>query len=144
MSHGQAGVRGEAMITRYGIEGGAIYALSADLRAAGVRAALQSSHLDLRVRAAELLAVRHDERLVDPMRALLADKDLARTIPLVTLTAFRHRAAEALATLGAPSNVRFFTELLKDEDTGVREQAARGVTRATSRLRHGAPPLWSG
>ena len=43
-----------------------------------LRAALQSSHLDLRVRAAELLAVRHDEHLADPMRALLADKDLAR------------------------------------------------------------------
>lgn len=32
LTHGDATVRGEAMITRYGLEGGAVYALSASLR----------------------------------------------------------------------------------------------------------------
>ena len=34
LTHGDRSVRGEVMLTRYGVEGGAIYALSADLRAA--------------------------------------------------------------------------------------------------------------
>ena len=44
-------------------------------------AGLQGSFLDLRVRAAELLAVRHDEQLIDAMRALLADKSLFKELP---------------------------------------------------------------
>jgi ParB family chromosome partitioning protein len=102
--------------------------------AAPLHVALQSSHLDLRVRAAELLAVRHDERLIDPMRALLADADLARTMPAAVWTALRHRASSALATLGAPRLVRYFAgELLKDDDAFVREQAARGLATAARR-----------
>lgn len=92
---------------------------------------LQSSFLDLRVRAAELLAVRRDDRLVDPMRALLADKDLFKQIPLNVLAPLRHRASTSLATLGAQKLVRYFaTELLKDDDAMVREQAARGLAMA--------------
>jgi len=95
---------------------------------------LQSSHLDLRVRAAELLAVRHDERLADPMRALIADKDLARQLPPVVVASLRQRAASTLATLGTPRLTRYFaTELLKDEDGQVREQAARGLAMAARR-----------
>jgi|CXWL01.1.fsa_nt_gi uncharacterized flavoprotein (TIGR03862 family) len=41
-------VRGEAMIARYGLEGGAIYALSAPLRDALERQAPQTLHVDLR------------------------------------------------------------------------------------------------
>ncbi|MFO0606112.1 MAG: HEAT repeat domain-containing protein [Polyangiales bacterium] len=99
-----------------------------------LRAALQSSHLDLRVRAAELLTVRHDEHLADPMRALLADKDLARTLGAPLAASLRQRAAAALATLGAPRLVRYFaTELLKDDDALVREHAARGLATAARR-----------
>lgn len=98
-------------------------------------AALQSAHLDLRVQAAGLLATRHDEALVDPMRALLADKDLARTLGPAVLTPLRQGAAIALATLGAAKLVKYFaTELLKDDDTRVREEAARGLATAA---RHG-------
>jgi uncharacterized flavoprotein (TIGR03862 family) len=45
LSFGSRSVRGEAMITRNGIEGGAVYALSADLR----EAILTSGHANLRI-----------------------------------------------------------------------------------------------
>lgn len=47
-SHGGRTVRGEAMVTRYGLEGGAIYALSADLREAIARDGSASLTIDLR------------------------------------------------------------------------------------------------
>lgn len=47
-SHGGRTVRGEAMVTRYGLEGGAIYALSADLREAIAREGSARLTLDLR------------------------------------------------------------------------------------------------
>src|SRR5207244_2800413 len=83
---------------------------------------LRSRHTDLSVRAAGMLAGRHDDRLYQPMKTLLADKELAAKIA----PALRQRAASAIATLGAPSTVRYLaTELLKDESPDVREQAAR-------------------
>lgn len=98
-------------------------------------AALQSSHLDLRVQAALLLAPRHDEALIEPMRALIADKDLARTLAPAALAQLRQGAAVALATLGAARLVKYFAvELLKDGDARVREEAARGLATAA---RHG-------
>ncbi|MFE9085267.1 NAD(P)/FAD-dependent oxidoreductase [Brevundimonas sp. NPDC003935] len=48
LSHAGRAVRGEAMIAAYGIEGGAIYALSADLRDAVVRDGSAALTLDLR------------------------------------------------------------------------------------------------
>ena len=95
---------------------------------------LQASFLDLRVRAAELLAVRRDERLIDPMRALLADKGLFKELPIQVLGPLRQRAAISLAALGSPRLMRYFaTELLKDEHPEVREQAARGLAMAARR-----------
>jgi len=47
-SHGDRTVRGEAMVTRYGLEGGAIYALSAELREAITRDGSARLTLDLR------------------------------------------------------------------------------------------------
>lgn len=95
-------------------------------------AALQSGHFDLKVRAAELLAVRHDEQLIDAMQAFVLDVELFKRLPL--LVPLRHRAASALATLGAPRLVKWFaTVLLKDEDAQVREQAARGMANAARR-----------
>ncbi|EYF02439.1 HEAT repeat domain-containing protein [Chondromyces apiculatus] len=93
---------------------------------------LQSSFLDLRVRAAELCAERREERLVDPMRALLADKELQKqAAAMPAVAALRRRASSTLATLGLQRLLRYFaTELLKDEDPGVREQAARGLAMA--------------
>lgn len=99
--------------------------------AAPLHIALQSSHLDLRVRAAELLADRRDDRLVNPMQALVADKELLErqsgfAVPL------RRRAATALANLGAPKLLRYYaTDLIKDTDPIVREQAARGTANAS-------------
>ncbi|WP_437877695.1 HEAT repeat domain-containing protein [Sorangium sp. So ce513] len=107
---------------------------------------LQSSHLDLRVRAAELCAARRDEQLVNPMRALLADKSLLNVgrgsafavpsaeLPIQILGPLRARAATTLATLGSPRLVKYFaTELLKDDYPDVREQAARGLAMAARR-----------
>ncbi|WP_437817181.1 HEAT repeat domain-containing protein [Sorangium sp. So ce1078] len=99
---------------------------------------LQSSHLDLRVRAAELCAARRDEQLINPMRALLADKSLFKELPIQILGPLRARAATALATLGSPRLVKYFaTELLKDDYPDVREQAARGLAMAARRGEEG-------
>lgn len=100
---------------------------------APLRLGLQSSHIDLRVRAAELCAARGEAALVDPMRALLLDKDLKLRIPAGDLLVLRRRATSALATLAAQSTVRFLVDLLKDEDPGLREQAARGIANACRR-----------
>jgi ParB family transcriptional regulator, chromosome partitioning protein len=98
---------------------------------------LQSSHLDLRVRAAELLAARRDEQIVSSMQALIADKDLLARSPSL-LAPLRVRASMALASLGAPKLLRYFaTELIKDDDPLVREQAARGVSNASRRGEEG-------
>ena len=97
-------------------------------------AALGSSRLDVRVRAAELLATRRDESLIGPMRALLSDKELAKLYPANVLAALRHRAATALASLGSPRLLNYFgSELLKSDEPGVREQAARGLATASRR-----------
>lgn len=57
--HGDRTVRGEAMVTRYGLEGGTIYALSADLRDAVEREGTAALTVDLRPDlTVEALAVR--------------------------------------------------------------------------------------
>jgi uncharacterized flavoprotein (TIGR03862 family) len=48
LSFGSYTVRGEAMITKTGIEGGAVYALSADLREAVIASGLATLHVALR------------------------------------------------------------------------------------------------
>jgi len=48
LSHGDRTVRGEAMVARYGLEGGAVYALSADLRRTLDRAGAATLSVDLR------------------------------------------------------------------------------------------------
>lgn len=99
---------------------------------------LQSSHLDLRVRAAELLATRREESIIDPMRALLADKDLLVRLPPPVIVPLRQRAATALANLGTPRLLKYFaTELVKDDDPIVREQAARGLSNSSRRGEEG-------
>jgi ParB family chromosome partitioning protein len=98
---------------------------------------LQSSHLDLRVRAAELLATRRDEQIVSPMQALIADKELLARLPQL-MVGLRRRAATALASLGSPKLLRWFaTDLIKDEDSALQEQAARGVSNASRRGEEG-------
>ncbi len=97
-------------------------------------AGLGSSELPLKVRAAELLAARGAEDIIEPMRNLLTDKELQRIWPPAFLAPLRHRAASALATLGSRRLLSFFaTTLLKDEASEVREQAARGLATASRR-----------
>ena len=97
-------------------------------------AGLGSGELPLKVRAAELLAARGAEDIIEPMRHLLTDKELQRIYPPAFLAPLRHRAASALATLGSRRLLAFFaTTLLKDEASEVREQAARGLATASRR-----------
>jgi ParB family chromosome partitioning protein len=86
------------------------------------------------VRAAELLAARGAEDILEPMRNLLTDKELAHRYPPVFLAPLRHRAASALATLGSRRLLSFYAQtLLKDEAGDVREQGARGLATACRR-----------
>lgn len=97
-------------------------------------AALQSGFYDLKVRAAEHLAARKDEQLIEPMRAFLGDKELFKRFDASYLNGLRARAASAIASLGSQRTVKYLaTELLKDDFAGVREQAARGLSVAARR-----------
>ncbi|HEX8824134.1 MAG TPA: HEAT repeat domain-containing protein, partial [Archangium sp.] len=96
-------------------------------------AGLGSGELPLKVRAAELLAARGAEDIIEPMRNLLTDKELQRLYPPAFLAPLRQRAASALATLGSRRLLSFYTSLLKDEASAVREQAARGLATASRR-----------
>jgi ParB family chromosome partitioning protein len=96
---------------------------------------LAAKHHDLRVRAGELLALRKDDALLDAMKTILANREeLLRFYKPEQATQLRRRAAAAIATLGKPSTVKFLaTELLKDDEPGVREEAARGLATACRR-----------
>lgn len=89
--------------------------------------AFSSKFLNLRVRAAELCGKRRDERAIEPMRKLLRlpASDINR--PSDEL---RQRAARAVADVGAFSAMRFYEELLDDDDGLVREMGARGLAAA--------------
>ncbi|MDP3631676.1 TIGR03862 family flavoprotein [Phenylobacterium sp.] len=63
VTHGRRTVRGEAVVAAYGIEGGAIYALSSDLRAAITADGSTTIEIDLRPDlSVEQLAARLDRR----------------------------------------------------------------------------------
>ncbi|MFZ1640677.1 MAG: HEAT repeat domain-containing protein, partial [Candidatus Contendobacter sp.] len=81
----------------------------------------------LRVRAGELCGKRRDSRAVGPMQALLGIPKTDRDRPA---DALRQRAASALADVGDPASIPFFTTLLRDEDALVREHGARGLATA--------------
>ncbi len=96
-------------------------------------AGLMADSLEVRVRAAELLAKRGDERIIEPMRGFVLDTELKLRHPPAFLEPLRARAVGALATLGSPRTAALFAEpLLKDENPAVREQAARGLCNAGS------------
>ncbi|MDS4019046.1 MAG: HEAT repeat domain-containing protein [Candidatus Competibacter sp.] len=81
----------------------------------------------LRVRAGELCGKRRDARAVKPMQALLGIPKTDRDRPA---DALRQRAASALADVGDPASIPFFTTLLHDDDPLVREHGARGLAAA--------------
>ncbi len=81
----------------------------------------------LRVRAGELCGKRRDSRAVGPMQALLSIPKTDRDRPA---DALRQRAASALADVGDPASIPFFTTLLRDDDPLVREHGARGLATA--------------
>lgn len=94
-------------------------------------AGLMADTLEVRVRAAELLAKRGDERIIEPMRGFVLDTELKLRHPPAYLEPLRARAVGALATLGSPRTAALFADpLLKDENSAVREQAARGLCNA--------------
>lgn len=91
-------------------------------------AGLLADSLEVRVRAAELLAKRGDERIIEPMRGFVLDADLKLRHPAAFLEPLRARAVGALATLGSSRTAALFADpLLKDENPALREQAARGL-----------------
>jgi ParB family chromosome partitioning protein len=97
-------------------------------------AGLLSASLPLKVRAAELLAARGAEDIIEPMRVLLTDKELERRYPPAFLQPLRARGASALATLGSRRLLSFFsTTLLKHEQGDVREQGSRGLSNSSRR-----------
>jgi ParB family chromosome partitioning protein len=97
-------------------------------------AGLLSAALPLKVRAAELLAARGAEDIIEPMRVLITDKELERRYPPPFLNPLRARAASALATLGSRRLLSFYaTTLLKHELGEVREQGGRGLATASRR-----------
>lgn len=81
----------------------------------------------LRVRAGELCGKRRDSRAVGPMQALLSIPKTDHDRPA---DALRQRAASALADVGDPASIPFFTTLLRDDDPLVREHGARGLATA--------------
>jgi len=97
-------------------------------------AGLLAAALPLKVRAAELLAARGAEDIIEPMRVLITDKELERRYPPPVLNPLRARAASALATLGSRRLLSFYaTTLLKHELAEVREQGGRGLATACRR-----------
>ncbi|MFP2913415.1 HEAT repeat domain-containing protein, partial [Pyxidicoccus sp. 3LFB2] len=93
-----------------------------------------SASLYVRVRAAELLAPRGAEDIIEPMRVLMTDKDLERLYPPAFLNPLRIRAAQALATLGSRRLLNFFATVLVPHTLGeLQEQGARGLATASRR-----------
>ncbi|NOK36779.1 hypothetical protein HMI49_26590 [Corallococcus exercitus] len=102
-------------------------------------AGIAASALPVRVRAAELLAPRGAEDIIEPMRGLITDKDLERMYPPGFLVPLRFRASRALATLGSRRLLGFYaTTLLPHELTDLQEQGARGLATASRRGDEGA------
>jgi len=94
--------------------------------------ALASPAADLQVAAAELGVSRGLVALVEPMRRLLGDTQLGVRLGAAEAEGLRVRAAGALAALGHPSLVGYFsTSLLRDAVGSVRAHAARGLARAS-------------
>ena len=103
LAFGERGVRGEALVTHDGIEGGAVYALSASLRDAIMRDGGATLHIDLRpdlaaaALAEKLAAPRGKQSLSNVLRkavklppaatALLHEATTARGRPLASLSA---------------------------------------------------------
>lgn len=102
-------------------------------------AGIAASTLPVRVRAAELLAPRGAEDIIEPLRGLITDKDLERMYPPGFLVPLRIRAARALATLGSRRLLGFYaTTLLPHELAELQEQGARGLATASRRGDEGA------
>ncbi|NMO20999.1 hypothetical protein HPC49_28215 [Pyxidicoccus fallax] len=97
-------------------------------------AGIASASLLVRVRAAELLAPRGAEDILEPMRVLITDKDLERLYPPAFLNPLRIRAARALASLGSRKLLGFFATVLLPHELGdIQEQGARGLATASRR-----------
>jgi len=97
-------------------------------------AGIAAGELQVRVRAAELLAPRGAEDIIEPMRGLITDKDLERLYTPAYLIPLRIRAARALASLGSRRLLSFFATVLVPSELGdLQEQGARGLATASRR-----------
>ena len=97
-------------------------------------AGLLSAALPLKVRAAELLAARGAEDIIEPMRVLITDKELERRYPPAFLNPLRARAASALATLGSRRLLSFYRH------HAPQARAGRGARAGRPGPRHRQPP----
>jgi uncharacterized flavoprotein (TIGR03862 family) len=79
VTHGERTVRGEAMIARYGVEGGAIYALSASLRAAVEAEGNAEIQVDLKP---DVTLGKLTERLTKPRGKASLSNHLRKTVGL--------------------------------------------------------------
>ena len=108
---GDTVISGEAIITAYGIEGGAVYALSAQLRDALARKSPQVLHVDLRPRLslaeveAKLAAVRENDSTATKLRKALNLTPAAITLVHEAGPAPRQLAALAARVKAAPLSV---------------------------------------
>lgn len=99
---------------------------------AGVAALEAVPCLEKAVRDAtfDIVEREHDEKLVDPLAALLEEKDFRRDVDL------RRRIAHALAVMADPSAIEPLTSLIRfDEDAEVVAEAAEALAG------HGAAPI---
>ncbi len=90
----------------------------------GFVAAFASIFYELRVRAMELCGRRRDERCIAPAQEFLAILETDINRPSDEL---RHRAAAAIADVGARSLLSYYQSLLEDGHPAVREMASRGM-----------------
>jgi len=93
LSFGERSVRGEAVVTRNGLEGGAVYALSAPLRNAIARDGAATLHIDLRP---DMTAAALAERLAAPRAKQSLSNVLRKALKLPPVaTALSHEASIA-------------------------------------------------
>jgi ParB family chromosome partitioning protein len=93
----------------------------------GFALAFASIFYELQVHACELCGKRRDQKGIAPAQRILSIPKTDQNRPA---DSFRHRAARALADVGAPSTIPFLQGLIEDEDPIVREMGARGIATA--------------
>jgi hypothetical protein len=125
LSFGEQSVRGEAIVTRQGLEGGGIYALSASLRDAIAASGEATLHIDLRP---DLSAAQLRDRLEAPRHKQSLSTFLRKSVNLspVAIGLLHEAASSRLASMNATELAALITAV------PVRLVAAAPLERAIS------------